>query len=152
MQVFQLIEQMISNHTWLPLCAISDDAATKNIQYSIYKLVQELEPKRSYGYRVRICNSANNRVKIIGGGYSYLQTLNKLSVLLLLWSALSLTSCKPIYICTGSSAYAYHRDSTCVGLTQCKGEIKQVGYYDIFRTRHKCRFCYQFRTGATKSQ
>lgn len=68
MRVHELISQMIANKTWLPWCAVSDDAATKNIQYSIYKMVEEREPARTYGYRVRLCNSANNTVKIIGGG------------------------------------------------------------------------------------
>ncbi|MBQ0136990.1 MAG: hypothetical protein KBS40_03185 [Bacteroidales bacterium] len=68
MQVHELIRKMIADETWLPLCAISDDASNKNIQYSIYELVCEKEPSRSYGYRVRISDFiAANGLKIRGG-------------------------------------------------------------------------------------
>lgn len=62
---------MIKDGTWLKFCSISDDAMTKNQQYAIFKLVQQLEPNRSYGYRIRISKYiAANGVKFLGGGYS----------------------------------------------------------------------------------
>ena len=43
---------------------------------------------------------------------------------------------KTVYICTGSSFYAYHVNKICLGLSNCQGEIKSV---TISETQQKNR-------------
>ena len=49
-----------------------------------------------------------------------------------------------VWICTGSSAYAYHCDKNCRGLNRCGSEIKKVTLAQakkMGRTK-KCKICY----------
>ncbi len=92
MKVYQLIEQMIADGTWIKWCSVSEDAMNKNKQYSIYHLMLTLEPQRRYGYRKRLANHiAANGIKFMGG---VLRKWTKIALitLLLVWSAMCLSS------------------------------------------------------------
>lgn len=55
-----------------------------------------------------------------------------------------LNSNQTVYVCTGSSAYAYHSRSNCSGLNNCKGEIRYTDEYTA-RTglnRKPCCICW----------
>lgn len=49
-----------------------------------------------------------------------------------------------VWICTGSSAYAYHSRSNCSGLSNCKGSIKQVKLDEAVKKYHRrpCKKCW----------
>lgn len=49
-----------------------------------------------------------------------------------------------VYICTGSSAYAYHCNRNCSGLRKCTGDIKRVTI-EIAKSkgRKPCKRCYK---------
>lgn len=71
----EVIEECIAAGTWRYLVATSDWAFSKDIQYTIFRLVQELEPERRYGYKKRLLRYlVENHTVTIGGGYSL--TLN----------------------------------------------------------------------------
>lgn len=70
MKLYQFIEKMIDDNSWLSLCAICDQAMDWNRQFAIFQLVQKLEPKRTYGYRKRIADYVSaNGLHFFGGGY-----------------------------------------------------------------------------------
>ena len=50
-----------------------------------------------------------------------------------------------VWICTGSSAYAYHSHQNCSGLNRCSAEIKMVTLHDaiVKWRRDKCKKCYK---------
>lgn len=49
---------------------------------------------------------------------------------------------KTVYICTGSSSYAYHANKNCSGLNNCKGEIKAVTIAEAEQQHRKpCKKC-----------
>lgn len=49
---------------------------------------------------------------------------------------------KTVYICTGSTAYAYHANKNCSGLSNCKGEIKAVTLSEAEQQNRKpCKKC-----------
>ena len=52
-------------------------------------------------------------------------------------------SSRMVYVCTGPTAYAYHIDRNCRGLSRCSGEIRCVSYADALsmgRTK-ACGWC-----------
>ncbi len=61
-----------------------------------------------------------------------------------LFLLLTLTSAgkQTVYICTGPTAYAYHRNPNCSGLNRCGGSIKEVPFSDIQGRRSPCKKCY----------
>ena len=49
-----------------------------------------------------------------------------------------------VYICTGKTAYAYHKTDDCRGLKNCKGEIKTVTLAQAQQLNRKpCGYCYK---------
>ena len=70
MKLFQVIENAKASGVWNYLVAASDWAFQKDLQYTIFSLVQELEPSRSYGYRKRILSYLIENKVVTGGGYS----------------------------------------------------------------------------------
>ena len=49
---------------------------------------------------------------------------------------------QPVYICTGKYAKAYHYDTDCEGLGNCKGEIISVTIDEAEEMgRHPCHYC-----------
>lgn len=53
------------------------------------------------------------------------------------------TSNKRVYICTGPYSRAYHKNSECIGLSRCSGDIEGITEDEaIDEGRHKCHFCY----------
>lgn len=54
------------------------------------------------------------------------------------------TSQKSVYICTGGSSVAYHKSSTCSGLRNCKGSIKEISLQEAEKmNRRPCKICYK---------
>ena len=49
-----------------------------------------------------------------------------------------------VYICIGSTAYAYHKNLNCKGLNRCKAQIKRVTLSEAYiMGRNKpCGYCY----------
>ena len=49
-----------------------------------------------------------------------------------------------VWICTGSSAYAYHSRRNCSGLNSCKGSIRQVTLDEAVKKYHRkpCKKCW----------
>ena len=48
-----------------------------------------------------------------------------------------------VYICTGSSAYAYHKSSKCPGLNQCTHYIDNIPVSDAIKQGYSpCQRCY----------
>lgn len=67
------------------------------------------------------------------------------------WALCSITTEAPlqkgnntnVYICTGKSAYSYHKNKNCRGLNRCSAEIKSVSLeYAKSIGRSPCRICY----------
>lgn len=51
-----------------------------------------------------------------------------------------------VYICTGSTAYAYHKTTNCRGLKRCTGEIKKTSIEQAKKENRKaCKLCYKKR-------
>lgn len=49
-----------------------------------------------------------------------------------------------VYICTGPTAYAYHKTKTCRGLPRCSGEIKEISLVQAKNDNRKaCKLCYK---------
>ena len=49
-----------------------------------------------------------------------------------------------VYICTGKSAYSYHRTDVCSGLNNCHARIKRVSIdYAESIKRKPCKKCYK---------
>ena len=49
---------------------------------------------------------------------------------------------KTVYICTGTSSYAYHVNKNCSGLNNCKDEIKSVTLSEAEQQNRKpCKKC-----------
>ena len=47
-----------------------------------------------------------------------------------------------VYICTGTSATAYHASKTCRGLSSCKGSIKEITIDEAKAMKRKpCKIC-----------
>lgn len=68
-RMHEVIEECIAAGTWRYLVASSDWAFNKDIQYTLFSLVQELEPERSYGYKKRVLRYlVENHTVTIGGG------------------------------------------------------------------------------------
>ena len=57
-----------------------------------------------------------------------------------------------VYVCTGSYAYAYHSNSSCAGLNNCKGEIKYTNenYAAYTLKRVPCCLCWNNVAGRCK--
>lgn len=71
MILYDYIAKAKANHLWGSLCAISNWAMYKEMQYRIYKAVLETEPERKYGYKVRVASYVcENGILRGGGGYS----------------------------------------------------------------------------------
>jgi len=48
-----------------------------------------------------------------------------------------------VYICTGKSAYSYHKNRSCRGLNRCNAEIEKVSpEYAKNIGRSPCKICY----------
>ena len=49
-----------------------------------------------------------------------------------------------VYICTGPTAYVYHKTNTCKGLRRCTGEIKKINIEQAKNENRKaCKLCYK---------
>lgn len=49
-----------------------------------------------------------------------------------------------VYICTGTSAKAYHAKPNCSGIRGCKGAVKKVTIVEAKKMgRNACKICYQ---------
>ena len=72
----------------------------------------------------------------------------RLFLSIILGSCFSLTAPSPksatfVYICTGKSAYSYHRTDACSGLNNCQASIKKVTIeYAKSIKRRPCKKCY----------
>ncbi len=50
------------------------------------------------------------------------------------------------YICTGPTAYAYHKTNNCKGLRRCTGEIKKISIKQAKKENRKaCKLCFKKR-------
>lgn len=47
-----------------------------------------------------------------------------------------------VYICTGESAKSYHLTAECSALSNCSGEIKQIGIDIVKYSREPCKKCF----------
>lgn len=78
-KLHQIIKLCIDNGTWPYMVAASDWAFQKDIQYTLYSLVNQMEPDHKYGYRKRILYYlAHNRVVTLGGAMYCPMTLMKI--------------------------------------------------------------------------
>lgn len=68
MILYDYIAKAKANHLWGSLCAISNWAMYKEMQYRIYKAVLETEPERKYGYKVRVASYVCENGILNGGG------------------------------------------------------------------------------------
>lgn len=68
MILYDYIAKAKANHLWGSLCAISNWAMYKEMQYRIYKVVLETEPERKYGYKVRVASYVCENGILRGGG------------------------------------------------------------------------------------
>lgn len=51
-----------------------------------------------------------------------------------------------VYICTGPTAYAYHKTAECKGLRRCTGDIKKISLGQAkAENRKACKLCYKKR-------
>ena len=51
---------------------------------------------------------------------------------------------KKVWICASSSAYAYHSNPNCSGLSKCTKGIKQISISEAVRLgRRPCKICYK---------
>lgn len=49
-----------------------------------------------------------------------------------------------VYVCTGPTAYAYHKTKACRGLRRCTGEIKKISLEQAKKEKRKaCKLCYK---------
>lgn len=53
------------------------------------------------------------------------------------------TSGGSVYVCTGSGAYAYHKNSSCSGLNNCQAEIVSISLKEAKKKRSACKICYK---------
>lgn len=90
MKLYQVIENAKTAGVWNYLVAASDWGFQKDLQFTIFSLVRDLEPSRSYGYRKRILSYLVDNKVVTGGGIPYHPTLTNmlLSALLLKWSVI----------------------------------------------------------------
>lgn len=48
-----------------------------------------------------------------------------------------------VYVCTGPTAYAYHKTPKCKGLKRCSGEIIQISVEKAKADKRKaCKICF----------
>lgn len=65
-------------------------------------------------------------------------------LIVFLLSFLTTSSTQKVYICTGPTAYAYHKYRTCRGLNRCTGEIKQISLEQAkSEKRRACKICFK---------
>lgn len=67
MKLYQIIENAKTAGVWNYIVAASDWGFQKDLQFTIFSLVRDLEPSRSYGYRKRILSYLVDNKVVTGG-------------------------------------------------------------------------------------
>ena len=81
---------------------------------------------------------------LVDGITDYLSRVGMLSVILSLFFLCPNISHDYVYICTGPTAYAYHKTDTCKGLRRCTGDIKKISLEQAKKENRKaCKLCYK---------
>ena len=67
-------------------------------------------------------------------------------LIIALFSFCSFNQSEGVYICTGPTAYAYHKTTNCKGLRRCKGDIQKISLGQAkAENRKACKLCYKKR-------
>ena len=71
-----ITRQKLANQ-WSATLAMFPKAFTLDMYYHIYQAVEEYEPERTYGYRIRICANMQIRCDLWGGDLKKEETLSE---------------------------------------------------------------------------